>query len=57
VKPRDQYPKNKNPGQLYNIAKDPYETDDIWDKNPEVVRELTALLYKYKKEGRSTPPR
>ena len=40
-------------GQLYNIEKDPRETDNVWDQYPEVVDELTNLLEKDKKEGTS----
>jgi arylsulfatase A-like enzyme len=39
------------PGQLYNIAEDPYETNDLWDKHPEIVRELIVLL----ENGKSAP--
>jgi arylsulfatase A len=42
-------------GQLFNIDKDPGETSDLYDKHPEVVKRLTALLDKYKREGRSRP--
>ncbi len=31
-------------GQLYNVAADPSETVDLWDKHPEIVEELAALL-------------
>jgi hypothetical protein len=40
---------------LYNLAADPFEQDDLWEKRPEIVARLTALLEKYKKEGRSAP--
>jgi len=43
------------PGQLYDLANDPYEQDDLWDRRPDVVRHLTQLLEKYKKQGRSGP--
>jgi len=46
-----------SPGQLYNLAEDPGETRDLWAERPDIVAELTALLEKYKKEGRSVPPR
>lgn len=42
-------------GQLYNIAKDPAETENLWLKHPETVARLTALLEKYQREGRSRP--
>jgi arylsulfatase A len=42
-------------GQLYHISKDPTEADNMWLKHPDVVATLTALLEKYKREGRSRP--
>jgi arylsulfatase A len=48
-------PKPGTPGQLYNLADDPYEQNDLWEKKPEIVERLTALLNKYKNEGRSAP--
>ncbi len=41
------------PGQLYNITEDPAEQQNLWDDHPEVIRHLTALLDKYRREGRS----
>jgi arylsulfatase A-like enzyme len=40
-------------GQLYNIEKDLGETNNLWDKHPEVIKRLESLLDKYKYEGRS----
>lgn len=40
-------------GQLFNLKDDPQETRNLWKKHPEVVKALTALLEKYKAEGRS----
>lgn len=34
------------PGQLYNLANDPGETDNLYEKEPEIVAELKALLAK-----------
>ena len=45
----------QTPGQLYDIDKDPYEKNDLWEKRPDIVKELTDLLEKYKKQGRSRP--
>jgi len=42
-------------GQLYNLAVDPREEKNLWMEHPEVVARLTALLERYKKEGRSRP--
>jgi arylsulfatase A-like enzyme len=38
---------------LYDMQSDPGETQDVADKNPEIVKELTDLLEKYKSDGRS----
>ena len=40
-------------GQLYNLADDPDERTDLFDKRPEMVSELRELLQKYQREGRS----
>jgi hypothetical protein len=37
------------------LAKDPSEQNDLWDARPDVVERLSALLEKYKREGRSAP--
>ena len=42
-------------GELYNLAKDPSETQNVYLQNPDVVKRLTALLDRYKREGRSRP--
>lgn len=45
------------PFQLYNLAEDPSEKENVAEKYPEKVREMKALLAKYIKNGRSTPGR
>jgi arylsulfatase A-like enzyme len=40
-------------GQLYNLKDDPRETNNLWKDKPEIVAELSALLEKYKAQGRS----
>jgi arylsulfatase A-like enzyme len=40
-------------GQLYDLDQDPYEQNDLWETNPEKVRELIQLLEMCKKEGSS----
>jgi arylsulfatase A len=45
------------PGQLYNLASDPGETDNLSSKHPEIVAELKALLEESKLSGRSAPER
>ena len=42
-------------GQLYNVVKDFAETDNLYEKRPEIVKRLTVLLDKYLADGRSTP--
>jgi len=54
VKPSGAGPVQGSPGQLYDISRDPYETNDLWDEHPEIVERLADLLGKYKKEGRSS---
>lgn len=43
------------PVQLYNMKDDPGEKVNLQNKHPEIVHELTNILRKYIKEGRSTP--
>ena len=42
-------------GQLYNMETDKEETTNVYEEHPEVIAELTALLEKYEREGRSAP--
>jgi len=51
VKPKPGEPE----GQLYNLKKDPTETDNVWSRHPEIVKRLAKLLEKYKKESHSRP--
>ena len=41
--------------QLYNLANDPSETTNVFDKNKAIASDLNMLLEKYKASGRSTP--
>jgi arylsulfatase A-like enzyme len=43
------------PGQLYNLAKDPGETTNLYFDQPELVKELKTLLEETKARGRSRP--
>jgi arylsulfatase A len=43
------------PGQLYNIVEDFGETNNLYEKHPEIVKKLSGLLDQYLMEGRSTP--
>lgn len=42
------------PIQLYDLSADIGETQNVYEKHPVVVKELTDLLTKYIKDGRST---
>ena len=42
-------------GQLYNLKDDPGEEDNLWEEHPDIVARLSALLDKYKKDGRTRP--
>lgn len=44
--------------QLYNVKEDPAETTDVSAQNPEVVKELSALVNRYRDGGysRELPP-
>jgi arylsulfatase A len=54
--PRDIKPKRgEAQGQLYNLDDDPREQKNLWLEKPEIVKRLTAILEKYKREGRSRP--
>jgi arylsulfatase A len=44
-------------GQLYDLAKDPAEADNVYLKHPDVVARLTALLASYQQQGHSRPMR
>ena len=43
------------PGQLYDLTKDPTESNNLYKQRPDIVARLEALLEKYKREGRSRP--
>jgi arylsulfatase A-like enzyme len=32
------------PGQLYDLSKDPAETKNVWEQNPDIVKSLSLLL-------------
>jgi arylsulfatase A-like enzyme len=40
------------PVQLFNLEQDPAEQTNLQDRHPEIVRELSALLESYQREGR-----
>jgi len=41
------------PGELYHLGDDLAESRNLYGDHPEKVRELKALLERYKAEGRS----
>ncbi len=52
--PKKITPKAGEPeGELYNLAADPSETENVYLKNPRVVQELKTLLARYQSDGRS----
>lgn len=53
--PTGKRPEPGAPGQLYNLADDLGEMRDLWAERPDVVKELTSLLQKYRRDGRSVP--
>ncbi len=48
---------NDPDGQLYNLAEDPKEKNNLYSQHPEIVEKLSRLLERYRKSGRSAPPR
>ncbi len=40
-------------GQLYHLADDPQETNNLWQKQPEIVQRLTLLLERAQSTGRT----
>ena len=48
-------PANPPPLQLYDMAQDPGERENLQDQHPEIVRRLTAKLQQIVTAGRSTP--
>jgi arylsulfatase A len=40
-------------GQLYNLSKDPYETKDLWESHPEIIKKLRDKLDKIKQLDKS----
>ena len=43
------------PGQLYNLQRDPQETNNLFFKEPAKREELQQLLQRLKSSGRSAP--
>ena len=53
VEPAGEPPEPNTPGQLYDLVSDPFEKKDLWEKRPDIVKQLTLLLARYRSEGRS----
>jgi arylsulfatase A-like enzyme len=52
--PRSLKPTEGGPqGQLFNLADDPKEENNLWLQEPEVVERLTTILNRYRESGRS----
>jgi arylsulfatase A-like enzyme len=49
------YDPDKPPGQLYHLGRDISESVNEYERHPEIVASLTALLRAYQASGRSTP--
>jgi len=47
--------KEDPPGQLYHLADDPLEQDNLYNQRPEIVRQLTERLERCRQQGRSRP--
>lgn len=43
------------PQELYNMASDPYETENVYNAHPDKVKELNFLLMKHKQKGGAVP--
>jgi arylsulfatase A len=42
-------------GQLYDMDNDIAETTNLWNKHPDIVASLTAILQRYREQGHSRP--
>jgi arylsulfatase A len=46
---------DKPAGQLYYLADDITESNNLYAQHPEIVADLTALLTRIQRDGRSRP--
>jgi arylsulfatase A len=53
LKDQHGYQPHSQPGELYNLAQDLAQRDNLYAQKPEIVRELNDLLAKYQREVRS----
>ena len=49
------YVAHNQPGELFDVRQDLAERRNYYAERPDKVRELKALLKRYKRDGRSTP--
>ena len=42
-------------GQLYDLAKDPEELNNLYQRRPDIVDTMSTLLEKYKTQGHTRP--
>src|SRR5581483_7496403 len=49
------YTAHNQPGELYDLRQDLAQRRNLYGEQPDKVRELKALLERYKQDGRSTP--
>ena len=56
TRPAPQRPEPGGPtGQLYNLADDPGESNNLYLKQPQIVQTLSELLARYKKSEQTRP--
>ncbi len=49
------YAPHNQKAELYNLARDPSQKDNLYSANPALAEELVTLLRRYVQDGRSTP--
>ena len=55
-KPRSFEPMSSGPeGQLYNLADDIGETNNLWNERPDIVKQLSKMLEPYSPKAQSAP--
>ena len=56
TQPRDPKPSEGGPtGQLFNLSEDLSETNNLWQKHPEIVKQLESILRQSKEAGKPQP--
>ena len=54
--PKGTPPDDTSIGQLFNIADDPFEKKDLWERHPDVVRKLREELQAIKQKDKTDDP-